>query len=310
MPSVLVVDDSTTDRHVVGILLTKAGDWNIQYAVQGRDALEQMENHEFDLVLTDLVMPGMDGLDLVAAIRGRHPHVPVILMTSRGNQTLALQALKQGAVDYIPKRLMPRKLTGTIRRVMAVACREREHVRLLGSMAEFRSSFVLANDVALIQPLVRYLQENVLVMRLCDEVECMQIGIALGEALFNTLYHGNLEVGAYLHTESEEAFESRVARRCVEPPYCDRRIHMAVTLTRDQGTFVIRDEGPGFDPLRVPDLSDTSALEKASGRGLILMRLFMDEVIFDETGREVTLTRSRKTASSRKPAAESEPKDA
>ena len=201
MPSVLVVDDSTTDRHVVGILLTKAGDWNIQYAVQGRDALEQMENHEFDLVLTDLVMPGMDGLDLVAAIRGRHPHVPVILMTSRGNQTLALQALKQGAVDYIPKRLMPRKLTGTIRRVMAVACREREHVRLLGSMAEFRSSFVLANDVALIQPLVRYLQENVLVMRLCDEVECMQIGIALGAVPFNTLYHGNLEVALPAHRE-------------------------------------------------------------------------------------------------------------
>ena len=176
MPSVLVVDDSTTDRHVVGILLTKAGDWNIQYAVQGRDALEQMENHEIRPRSDRSGDAGHGRSGPGPAIRGRHPHVPVILMTSRGNQTLALQALKQGAVDYIPKRLMPRKLTGTIRRVMAVACREREHVRLLGSMAEFRSSFVLANDVALIQPLVRYLQKNVLVMRLCDEVGACRSG--------------------------------------------------------------------------------------------------------------------------------------
>ena len=83
---------------------------------------------------------------------------------------------------------------------------------------------------------------------------------------------------------------------------------MAVTLTRDRGTFVIRDEGPGFDPLRVPDLSDTSALEKAGGAAVILMRLFMDEMIFDETGREVTLTRSRKRHPAESPPPRASPK--
>ena len=203
-------------------------------------------------------------------------------------------ALREGAANYIPKRLLPRKLAETVGRVMAVSRRRRSHVQLNGFMTEHRCTFRLANAESLLESLVLYLQENALAVGLCDEVQCTQIGIALYEALLNALYHGNLELGPSYLADSEEAFASLVAHRSSAPPYQDRRIHLAATLEPDKGIFVVRDEGRGFDPSALPDPSDASALEKATGRGLILMRLFMDEVSFDSTGREVTLTKWRK----------------
>ena len=86
-----------------------------------------------------------------------------------------------------------------------------------------------------------------------------------------------------------------IARRHRECPFCDRRIHVTARLTRDEGIFVIRDQGAGFDPSKLPDPDDPSALERASGRGLLLMRAFMDDVSYDPTGSVVTLVKRRKT---------------
>lgn len=294
MPKALVVDDSTTDRRVVGFLLKKAGGWEIEYALQGKEALEKVGSTEFDLILTDLIMPSMNGLELVAAVGAQRPHVPVILMTSRGNEGIALLALREGAASYIPKRLLPRNLMETVGRVMAVAGRRQAHEPIWGAMRQTECSFLLGSRVAAVQSLVVYLQESLLLAGFCGQVQCTQLGVALQEALLNALYHGNLEVGAHHGAESDAAFHALVARRCQEPPYRERQIHVAATLTEEKAVFVIRDEGSGFDTSQLPDPTDVSALEKASGRGVILMRLFMDQVVYDPAGREVTLVKERK----------------
>jgi len=131
-------------------------------------------------------------------------------------------------------------------------------------------------------------------MGVCDEADVTRIGVALEEALINALYHGNLQVGSELRGEDDQAYYTMVAERCRETPFCDRRIHVSAKLTRDEAIFVIRDEGSGFDLSRLPDPDDPSALERASGRGLLLMRAFMDDVSYDPTGSVVTLVKRRK----------------
>ena len=82
-----------------------------------------------------------------------------------------------------------------------------------------------------------------------------------------------------------------------DSPYCQRKIHVQVALNDQQAEFVIRDEGKGFDTSTLPDPCDLWAIQaRATGRGVILMRLFMDEVVSDRTGREVTLVKQRRTA--------------
>ena len=82
-----------------------------------------------------------------------------------------------------------------------------------------------------------------------------------------------------------------IDQRRVQAPYRDRRIHVHVAITPRDARFVIRDEGPGFKPGDVPDPTDPENLERESGRGLLLMRSFMDEVSYNEQGNEVTLVK-------------------
>ena len=298
MPNILVVDDSSVDRRLAGAFLSKAGNWTIQYAVDGREALEKMRRAVVDLVLTDLIMPVMSGLELVAEVRLKYPHVPVILMTSRGSEEIAARALHEGAASYVPKRLLPRMLVETVERLLLVSRRRRELSPLLGRMNELCCSFVLPNDAKLADLLVSHLQEHAIQMGLCDETECNRMGVALQEALSNAIYHGNLQVGSECREQSHTEYRALVAKRCLESPYRDRCVRVTARLTQNETVFTIRDEGQGFDPSTLPDPREATNLEKASGRGVLLMRSFMDEVRFEDDGRSVTLVkRSRPTVS-------------
>jgi CheY-like chemotaxis protein len=293
MTTILVVDDSAVDRNLVVGLLGKDPSFKVDCAINGRDALAKMEMEIPDLVVTDLIMPEMDGLSLVSAVRQRFRLVPVILMTSKGSEELAVQALDAGAASYVPKRILAQRLLDTVHNVLAVSWRRQGHIRLMGSMTESESTFVLENDPNLIGPLVTYVQEDCTHIGLCGATERTRLGVALEEALTNALYHGNLEIGSELREHDEKAYWALAKQRVQEEPYRDRRIHVTARMSRDRGVFDIRDEGPGFDPSSLPDPTDPANLEKVSGRGVLLMRAFMDDVRFNEVGNCVTLVKLR-----------------
>ena len=289
----LVVDDSAVDRRLVGGLLQRESDVNVQYAVHGADALEKIPEINPDLVVTDLIMPEMDGLTLVATIKRKFNYLPVILMTSKGSEELAVQALEQGASSYVPKAILSQRLIDTVRNVLAASNRQRSHLRLMGCMTAAQSTFELVNDPALFAPLVAYIQDDCIHLRICDESERTRLGVALEEALANALYHGNLEIGSELRESDERAYWKLVRERGQAAPFCQRRIHVQATISREAATFTIRDQGKGFDPTKLPDPTDPANLEKVSGRGVLLMRTFMDDVVYNETGNVVTLVKRR-----------------
>jgi CheY-like chemotaxis protein len=291
MSTVLVVDDSLVDRRLVGGLLEKNPYLKVEYAEGGSDALERVGQQPPDLVITDLVMPSMDGFGLVAALRTKHPHVPIVLMTSHGSEEIAIRALREGAASYVPKGLLNQDLLSTVDSVLSVARRRQGHEHLLENMTRTECSFVLTNDCSLIPPLVGYLQEHVAHLGLCDAAEQIRVGVALEEALVNALYHGNLEVSSELYEADYKAYRQLVEERFKQAPYRDRRIFVEASISRSQARFTVRDEGPGFNPSSLPDPTDPVNLEKSRGRGVLLMRTFMDEVTFNELGNEVTMTK-------------------
>ena len=295
MPTVLVVDDSSVDRRLVGGLLRDDDSLNIEYAVDGAEALALIERALPDLVLTDLMMPKIDGLTLVSNVRAKHPSVPTILMTSKGNEEVAAQALRHGASGYVPKRKLSDELLETVQTVLSISMRRRDHSRLLRCTEKIEHAVVLDNDRKMVDILVDYLQDGITQMELCDATDRMRIGVALREALLNAMYHGNLEVSSDVREEGIRTYHDLAQQRAEEPPYCDRRIFVDTRLARDGVVLVVRDEGKGFDPSALPDPTDPNNLDKLSGRGLVLMRAFMDNVVYNETGNTVTLTKSSKT---------------
>ncbi len=291
MPTVLVVDDSSADRLRAGGLVGKIDDISVIYAADGKEALEQVELHIPDLILTDLQMPEMNGLELVQVIREEYPLIPSILMTAAGSEDIAVKALEQGAASYVPKKHLAADLQETVVRVLASSAEERSQTRLMRRMTE--TIFVLENDLKLLSSLVSHLRQVIQQRRICNEGDAIRVATGLDEALLNAYYHGNLEIDSTLKAEDHNKFHELAEKRRREPPYCNRRIRVAARFSPADATFTVLDEGSGFNPDDLPDPTDPEYLERPSGRGLLLMRAFMDEVTFNDIGNEVTLVKRR-----------------
>jgi CheY-like chemotaxis protein len=292
VPTVLVVDDSPVDRLLPGGLLARHLSCDVQYAAGGKEALQQIDRHRPDLVLTDLHMPEMNGLELVAAVKKDYPQVPVILMTALGSEEVAAQALREGAASYVPKHRLAMDLLPTVERILLASQDDRTPSHLMHYLEACQLTFVLGNDLALIKTLVSHLHQLLRCLPLTDETERLRVGIALEEALTNAYYHGNLEIGAALGQADRRAYDQLAGQRLWEPPFRNRMIHVSARISREEAVFVIRDEGPGFDVARLPSAALPDA-ERGAGRGVILMRTIMDEVRFNAAGNEVTLIKRR-----------------
>jgi len=292
LASVLVVDDSATDRKLVGGLLQRSGGLAIEYAVDGKDAINRFQESIPELVVTDLIMPEMDGLGLVAAIKSEFPLVPVVLMTARGNEDVAVAALREGAAGYVPKRILAHDLVSTAKRILAASREDRSLSRLMHRMVQNQSSFVLHNDPTLIPLLLGYLQQAIRCVRLGDELDRLRIRLAVEEALLNALYRGNLEVSSRLQQSDPAAYDELVRTRMAEAPYCNRRTFVSWTISRDGMEITIRDEGPGFEPQSADNRVESVDFDTVFGRGTLIMRTFMDEARYSPSGNEVTLVKN------------------
>ena len=297
MPTVLIVDDSAMDRNLSGGLLRAVPGLQVAFANNGQEAWEQIQQQRPDLVLTDMIMPEMDGLELVAKVVSEYPLVPVILMTGRGSEETAVRALQTGAASYVPKSVLSALLAETVENVLEASREELSEIRLMDCLACSDTTFRFGNDAAMIGPLINYLHRTIRTVGLCDQAVGIRVCVALEEAINNALFHGNLEISSCLRTSDTNAYQELVKERINAPPFCDRSVHVRAQFTREHGTFIVRDEGPGFDPDALPDPTDPENIEKASGRGLLLMRTFMDSVKFNQLGNEVTMIKRVDSAS-------------
>ncbi len=289
MPSILIVEDSPDQAQTLAALLKGAG-FETRTARDGLTALERIAQKRPDLILTDLIMPRMNGLELVENVTKQHPAVPVILMTAYGSGEIAMQALRAGAASYVSKNRIVHDIVDTVNNTLAVAQARREQERVLDFLEETDFHFVLSNDQSLIYPLIAFLKEAI-VSRVGaeDEAQLTQLGIAVHEALLNAMHHGNLEVSSELRQEDVQAYLDLIEERQGAAPYADRRVDFRARVSSEELHCVIRDEGRGFDPAAVPDPTDPANLEKPSGRGLYLIGTFMDRVSHNDAGNCVTM---------------------
>jgi CheY-like chemotaxis protein/anti-sigma regulatory factor (Ser/Thr protein kinase) len=292
VPTVLIVDDNPIDRRLAVGVVEKVA-MRVSYAVHGKEALEILKRQPPDIVLTDLLMPEMDGLELVVRIKEDFSTIPVILMTAHGSEEIAVKALRTGAASYVPKQNLQRDLIHTIRDVLTVASIKRDEQKAFACMSEANLHFVLGVANAVHEPLVGYLQEQLRTWRLCGDADLIRVGTALHESFVNAIEHGNLELESELRNDPEGAYQRLGDLRRRQSPYCDRTVHVWARMSREQATITIRDEGPGFDPSSLPDPTDPENIGKISGRGLLLIRTFMDDVRFNETGNEITLVKKK-----------------
>jgi CheY-like chemotaxis protein len=220
--------------------------------------------------------------------------LPVILMTAHGSESIALDALRAGAATYVPKEALADSLTDSIARVLSLSQADQAENQLLACLRATNLSFEVENDPELIETLIRVVRRHLKGIDFESESARLQIAVALEQALLNALYRGNLEL---TEDELEAAREAQlmggdanqVERRSAEPLYKDRRIYVEIDVAPEKVQFTVRDDGPGFDVDRFADPSPDTIGKAVPGRGILLMKTFMDEVNYNDKGNEVTL---------------------
>jgi CheY-like chemotaxis protein len=291
MARILVVDDSPLDRTLISGLLSIRSEWQIELTENGALAVKALDSFDPDLIVTDLQMPEMDGLQLVQYVRDHRPEIPVVLTTSVGSEQIAIDALRAGATSFSPKSVLANDLVPKVGEVLELSQRMRYAHTVRIEPAPKQIAFVLENDLSLAAPAIEHLQNSLPDWSNRDR---LQIGMALDEALVNAMHHGNLEIDSSLKEQDCDLYHKTVRQRQSEEPYCRRRVHVEAEFSDQHICVQVSDEGPGFNPCDVPDPCDEANLHRVCGRGLFLIRSFMDQTAHNQTGNQITMTRLRK----------------
>jgi len=114
---VLIVDDDPSIRKVLPNLLSRSG-YGVADAESGDDAIGKLTTTAFDVVITDLVMPGSSGLDVLRYVRGRHPKTPVIMLTAEGSIRDCVAAMRAGAFNFLTKPFQAKDLEDVVRQAV------------------------------------------------------------------------------------------------------------------------------------------------------------------------------------------------
>ena len=289
---VLIVDDQQVLRSLLSRFMTREGFEPVE-AENGKKAIELYRATNPAVVLSDIMMPEMDGISLLRAIRALDPGAAVILMTGYGNEEVLLEALRGGAVNFFKKPFDFHEVLSVVRSVA--------RQRLAPDPAPFRSPHLVeetkrfeftAADTQ-IQPIINQIALHLGAIAVESEIIHLKIGIE--EMIRNAVEHGHLGItGEEKHRALEHGvFGELVHERLQAGDNAKKRITLCSRLNAAELVVTVADEGAGFDWRSLPELTPESLL-RFSGRGILLTRIYFDEVRYNDRGNEVTLVRRRR----------------
>ena len=288
--NVMVIDDEDIVRFSLRKKLSKFG-YNVISLDKAEDALYMIKSQEVrvDFIVTDIKLRKMDGIEFLRHIKSLELSIPVII-TGQGNVDDAIQALRYGARDFIKKPVDENEIASIIRSEVKRRSQEQLAVDLGRFLVEEKREFILPVDVEAGDVLAHELIKNLPSTGYFSASDAENIGVALRESISNAIYHGNLEMSSDIREDSgNKAFKEEFERRRINPEFADRKVTIIYHLCPDYVEFSIEDEGKGFNSEALPDPTDPENFFKKSGRGLLYVRLYMDEVEWNGKGNRIRM---------------------
>jgi YesN/AraC family two-component response regulator len=288
---ILLVDDEPLTRDELGGLLQDEG-YEVHTAADGDQGLKLFRHEHPDLVITDVRMPRRDGLSLVCAIRREDPYVPIAVITGHGTEAMVIEALRMGINDFIKKPVRVKDLTAALQRLEAARRPlEQKHAEMPSAVKLVAHSWTyeLQNDLEAIpffvDTMLKHCASGI------DRVDLLELSLCLRELILNSVEHGNLGLSYEEKTQALEAgtFDELLEERAQREDLRDRRVTVKVSRQDNRLMFDIIDQGEGFDWRALPDPTDPPNLLSIHGRGVLLARLSVDSLRYNEKGNQVTI---------------------
>jgi CheY-like chemotaxis protein/anti-sigma regulatory factor (Ser/Thr protein kinase) len=296
---ILLIDDDPAVLDMVNSALAHYGMEVHAYpdAAQALDLLQNPSAPEFDLVISDINMEGLDGFDVIHKVKATQPHLPVVLMTGQASVDYAIRAMRMGASNLFMKPIAIRDMVQSVFHLVDLHRDFRLADDGLRGLVNERRHFLFRSDELDIPSLVRHLTDRLVPMGFASMSNLDVIAMAFHEALVNSLEHGNLDLESSLKGdlfEKEDLYIKLRAARMVDPGYAGRLIEVRLAMDTERFELEISDEGKGFDASRMLPMHGDSDMAPHCGRGLPLILLVMDEVHFNDKGNQIRMVLRRK----------------
>jgi len=277
-------------------------------ASNGKEALDVLKGETpITVVVSDIRMPSMNGLELLQECRALKPDLGFIMVSGHGDTEDIVKAFRLGARNFLRK---PYRFAELEHAILEEARRydllKEEHRQHLGGEAVARYVrgieklvYELPTSLEWVNPLTTQLISLLESARVCDSESRPRVMLGLVEILTNAVEHGNLAIAGpekqALKAKGDRAWQRAVAERLTQAPYRDRKVTVTASIDDERAVFTIQDQGQGFDFSDLPDPTDPENLFKSSGRGIMLARAFLDELVYSGNGNTVTLVKRRGT---------------
>ncbi len=291
MHRILVVDDDVQVLKMLSSILRQNG---IEY-YEARDATTALQllqdKQDIDLIMSDIYMGNTSGMEMLRICREVYPQIPVILMTGYAEDEIFIEALREGAFDFLIKPFEQEKVLEVVGRARKLVDDSAVNYDVSAFVSSFHVHLVFkARDfsTAGMQTVAREILRNYVGCNQSDETNLL---LAIEEAGMNALDHGCLELDSRWKEEclDEENFSTRFDQvkkeRLQQPQYGDRLIHFDLKYEQPDLQIIFRDGGNGFDTSYIRD----QATGEVHGMGLMIINNLVDKIFFNEKGNEITL---------------------
>lgn len=287
---VLVVD---SDRERAQPILERARspEWDVSTAIGAPAAQEAIDSRPISLLLVDSSLWNFSGF--AGYMAEKHPAIPVVVLTNPDEESTGIvQHLQLGAMTFVPRNARGRQLSETLRNILALTQRNPYRERIRSYLRSGEIEILVGPDTDAIPTVAGYIQRILEDYGLSSERERARVGLAVTEALSNAIIHGCLEVSSEARAELSDLYFQQIEDRRTQQPWAGRAVQINMRFSQSTATFVIHDQGAGFDRASIVDPTDPENLTVPSGRGILLMRAYCDVVTWNDKGNEITLIKN------------------
>lgn len=285
---VLIIEDDPS----VGFFLEEvasSASHDVRRAVDGDKGLELFYEFQPDMILSDLMLPGIDGMEILERVRSKDNDVVFIMLTGYGSEEMAIRALELRANNYLHKPIRHEALTGLLDKYgeLIRSRTRKEEVRRM--VTRRHTEVVMSNRMELVSEIVNMLVEEAAPS--LTESERFGIQLGLYELIVNAIEHGNLgisfqEKNACLF-DSSEKYNELLRSRLSDENLAAKRVTIEFRYSAGRLEWLIEDEGEGFDWYSLPNPLSRENQSNLSGRGIFLASFQFDELSFLGNGNRV-----------------------
>ncbi|RMG42978.1 MAG: response regulator [Candidatus Dadabacteria bacterium] len=290
-PRLLYVDDDPITRRIIETLSKQSG-WEYDVVTDGHTALARLSEHTYDVIITDLVMPGINGVELVRNLRSSSAAHEIIIVTERASTDEVIGFLREGASDFIQKPLDRDTLENAVKRALSGVREKAVDKEVYGGIVNERTFYRFRTDNLAKIKMPLHVAERLYEAGRIDLGEKLRLVLAFQEALTNSIEHGNLELLSEWKDEVDDRGLDKYSlvkrERLKDESYAARELTVLIEVADNKLRIVITDQGQGFEPPDDFKQGNVCSL-KSHGRGLGIIQSCMNEIRYHDGGRTIEM---------------------